>query len=197
MKRKNPYSLFPPAWNIPPSDISLDIMPVDDFTAITIPDTPETDPVCPEVEKLVELIMTAEITRKIERIVFHCTATVQTATVSAIKRYWTEQLGWRNPGYHIITKPSGEWTYLQDFNLPSNGARGFNRTAIHMSYIGGIGRNKQPKDNRTPEQDNLFTAAYNAFKTRFPAANFEGHYQLANRDCPCFNVPKAIKKWKN
>jgi hypothetical protein len=76
----------------------------------------EEAPTCPNITELINLIRTARITRNVNRLVFHCTATGQSATVTAIQRHWREVLKWRSPGYHIIVKPDGSWTQLADFN---------------------------------------------------------------------------------
>jgi N-acetylmuramoyl-L-alanine amidase len=71
--------------------------------------------------------------KKIEYIVVHCTATLSTASVSAIQRYWREVLSWRNPGYHYLIEADGETHKLQDEEKPTNGVKGYNHNSIHVS----------------------------------------------------------------
>ena len=85
--------------------------------------------------------------RKIKYIAIHCTGANQDQTVESIKRYWKENLGWKDPGYHRIIDKFGNITKLADFNDVTNGVKGFNQSSIHICYIGG-----QHLDNRTEEQ---------------------------------------------
>lgn len=85
--------------------------------------------------------------RPIRRIVIHCTATTQSATVEAIKSYWKNQLGWKNPGYHYIIGTNGERHILQHLSKITNGVSGFNTDSVHISYIGG-----RDTDDRTDAQ---------------------------------------------
>lgn len=117
----------------------------------------------------------------------HCTATDQTATVSAILNYWRNELNWQNPGYHIIIKPNGEYSILADLNRTVNGARGHNHNSIHISYIGGIDENRRPIDNRTKkQQDMLLFMIYSINNKR--KLTVRGHNEVANKACPSFNV---------
>lgn len=153
----------------------------------------ETAPASIKISKLIELIETTELTRNVKRVVFHCTATPQTATVSAIQKYWKTKLGWRNPGYHIIIKPNGEWTMLLDFNRISNGVAGKNSTSINISYIGGINENGEAEDNRTEDQKIVLETIYFAFKKKYPNIDFNGHYEFSSKTCPSFNVQSWIQ----
>ena len=75
--------------------------------------------------------------RPINRIVVHCTATSQSATVDGILNYWKNTLGWKNPGYHYIIGINGERNIISNLRLPTNGVRGYNWDSVHISYIGG------------------------------------------------------------
>lgn len=154
----------------------------------------ETQPTCPNIEELINLIDSANITRNVTRLVFHCTATHQNATVEAILRFWRERRGWKNPGYHIIVTPDGSWTLLQDFNRITNGVAGINSTSLHVSYIGGINSNGKPFDNRTEKQKEVFETIYLTFKNKMPRLSFHGHYEFSNKACPSYNVEKWIEQ---
>ena len=154
----------------------------------------ETQPTCPNLLELINLINFANITRNVTRLVFHCTATHQTATVEGILNYWRNNLGWKNPGYHIIVRADGSWTQLQDFNRVSNGVAGINSTSIHVSYIGGIDRNGRAFDNRTDAQKEVFETIYHTFKTKIPHLTFHGHYEFSNKSCPSYNVENWVRE---
>ncbi len=161
---------------------------------MVVGDVKELQPTCPNLSELINLINGANITRKVTRLVFHCTATHQTATVEAIVRHWRVSRKWTNPGYHIIVRPDGSWTQLQDFNRVSNGVAGINSTSLHVSYIGGINTNGRAFDNRTDGQKDVFETVYNTFKNKMPELTFHGHYEFSNKACPSFNVQDWIKE---
>jgi N-acetylmuramoyl-L-alanine amidase len=161
-------------------------MPVD----ITIR---ENLPTCKNTIELINLINNAKITRSVKRLVFHCTATQQTATVASIEKYWRDTLKWKSPGYHIIVKPDGSWTQLSDFNNPTNGVAGINSNSLHVSYIGGIDKTGKAIDNRTDDQSRIFEAIYHTFKNKMPNLTFHGHYEFSKKACPCYNVENWIK----
>lgn len=146
--------------------------------------------------ELIELIRGSVISRRIKKIIFHCTATSQEATVSSIKRYWKENLGWNNPGYHILIKPNGSWVLLQDFNKLSNGVRGHNSDSINISYIGGVDRKEKPLDNRTENQKEILKICYKEFKKKIHAVEFYGHNYFSSKACPSFNVQNWIESIK-
>lgn len=160
---------------------------------ITPPKVEEKSPTSPNIIELITLIRNSNITRNVTRLVFHCTATKQTATVSSILRYWKNSLGWKNPGYHIIVTADGSWTQLSDFNNITNGVSGINSSAIHVSYIGGIDSNGKALDNRTKEQKEIFETVYRTFKQKMPSLTFHGHYEFSNKACPSFNVKTWIE----
>jgi N-acetylmuramoyl-L-alanine amidase len=89
---------------------------------------------------------------KVEYIVEHCTAGY--GSVASVQRYWKKQLGWRNPGYHVIIDLEGKKHYLLPFDQTSNGVRGYNSKSLHVSYIGGVDplNYKKALDSRTEEQ---------------------------------------------
>jgi N-acetylmuramoyl-L-alanine amidase len=157
----------------------------------------ESAPTSKHILELISLIENAKITRNIKRLVFHCTATKQSATVSAIQKYWREVRKWSAPGYHIIIKPDGSWTLLQDFNKISNGVANMNSTTINVSYIGGIDSKGKAFDNRTDAQKEVLEVIWRTFKHKLPNITFHGHYEFQNKSCPSFNVQRWIKSLKS
>lgn len=85
--------------------------------------------------------------REINRIIIHCTATSQSATVENILKYFKNTLKWRNPGYHYIIAPDGTVSNTHPLGKIANGVRGFNRDSVNISYIGG-----KHEDDRTQAQ---------------------------------------------
>ena len=91
--------------------------------------------------------------RNIKYIVLHCTATLPTAKVEAIQKYWKEKRGWKSPGYHYIIKANGDVVKLLDENKVSNGVLGFNENCINVCYIGGITKDGKNADTRPALED--------------------------------------------
>ncbi|HSJ68551.1 MAG TPA: peptidoglycan-binding protein, partial [Anditalea sp.] len=143
--------------------------------------------------ELINLIETSDITRNVNKLVFHCTATRAGASISSILNYWKNNLKWKNPGYHILIKKDGSWTQILDFNQISNGVNGINSHSIHASYIGGIDYLHKAKDTRTVKQKEVLKVIYETFARKLPHITFHGHNEFSNKDCPCFNVPQ----WKD
>lgn len=195
----------PATWAELSSNVSTKVVPVapasskaEDFSdpedEMLVEKLKEAYPTCKNIPELVKLINDYKITRKVNRIVYHCTATQPDATVAAIMKYWKEKLKWSAPGYHILVTADGSWTLLYDFNKPSNGVKGINSESIHVSYIGGIDKNGKAKDTRTDGQKAVFEACYHLLKRKLPKATHHGHYEFDNKACPSFKVDSWIKQ---
>ena len=140
--------------------------------------------------------------REIKYIVVHCTATPPDAKIENIQRYWKEQLGWKNPGYHYIIKRNGEIVKINDEANISNGVAGNNRYSIHISYIGGIDKDGKPIDNRTDQQKHSLFNKLVSLSEKYPNATILGHrdfspdkdgdgkieYNEWIKACPSFDV---------
>ena len=89
--------------------------------------------------------------RLIKNIFIHCTAGY--GDVGAIRRFW-RSLGWKHDGYHIFIYQDGTIVWLNDLDKVTNGVKGYNSNAVHISYQGGVDPEDYSKamDSRTPEQ---------------------------------------------
>lgn len=89
---------------------------------------------------------------KVKWIVIHCSAGF--GDVDSVKRFWKEQLGWKNPGYHRFIDEDGTIHKLENYAEVTNGVRGFNNQCIHICYKGGVDKNNvnKAKDTRTLQQ---------------------------------------------
>lgn len=125
--------------------------------------------------------------RKIDFIVIHCTSTALDTDPQSILNYWKNSLKWKNPGYHILITKKGFPVYLQPFDKPSNGVRGYNHNSIHISYIGG-----QHKDDRTEAQKlAIIQAIREAQEYSHPNKPIiQGHRDFPNvrKACPQFDA---------
>ncbi len=130
--------------------------------------------------------------RAIKYLAVHCTATQPSATVSSIQKYWKQNLGWKNPGYHFIIKADGEIVNLLPIEQVSNGVAGYNSQIINISYIGGIDAAGKPKDTRTDAQKQSLLKILKELKKQFPTAKIQGHRDFPNvkKACPSFDAKK-------
>lgn len=139
--------------------------------------------------------------RQIKHIFVHCTATLPTASVESLRAGW-KAIGWSNPGYHYVVKPSGEVVSLQPEDKASNGVKGYNAHAIHVAYIGGLrmlNGTKIYEDTRTLEQMAGLRQILRELRGRYPKAIILGHRSVWGeytpekwqKMCPCFNAIKA------
>lgn len=133
--------------------------------------------------------------RTINYIAVHCSATSQTAKVSSIQKYWKEQLGWKNPGYHVIVEADGNAVELLPIEQVSNGVGGYNSQLLNICYIGGVDANNKPTDNRTCEQKITILKYLHKWKKMFPNAKIQGHRDFPNvkKACPSFDAKKEYQ----
>ncbi len=148
--------------------------------------------ISPNISTLIDYIRDFKITRKVDTLFLHCTATPQTTTITSIQDHW-RRLGWKNPGYHIIVKPNGEWSVLLNFNGVSNGVRGYNSNSINISYIGGIDRNGNPLNNMTTQQIEVFKTIIIELRSKIKSLKVRGHNEVSNKACPSFNTNDWLK----
>lgn len=127
--------------------------------------------------------------RHIDTIVIHCTGGSQTATVKGILNFWKRQ-GWSRPGYHYLIEPNGRINNLHPIEKMSNGVKGYNKSSVHVSYIGGVDGKRVPTDNRTKEQIASMITIIKELKNKFPDARILGHRDFPNvkKACPSFDV---------
>lgn len=137
------------------------------------------------------------MSRDIQFIVVHCTATPPDTKIENIQRYWKEQLGWRNPGYHFIIRRDGIIIQLQSIDKIANGVAGYNLQSIHISYIGGVDKEGKPVDNRTHEQKESMFDKLVALSEKYPHAKIQGHRDFPNvkKACPSFDVVTWLKNY--
>jgi N-acetylmuramoyl-L-alanine amidase len=140
------------------------------------------------------------MTRRIDFIVIHCTATPQTTKPNSILNYWKNVLKWSRPGYHFLIEANGNVVKFQDIDTPTNGVAGFNRNSVHISYVGGIDKNGKPLDNRTPEQKKALIETILSVRNRitlnqrtFPIIQGHKDFPGVKKACPSFDAKSEFK----
>lgn len=133
--------------------------------------------------------------RGINYIAVHCSATQPNAKVSAIQKYWRENLGWKSPGYHVIVEADGNAVELLPIDQVSNGVAGYNSQTINICYIGGIDANGKPTDTRTCAQKLTLLRYLTAWRKKFPNAKVQGHkdFPKVSKACPSFDAKTEYK----
>lgn len=106
--------------------------------------------------------------------------------------------GWKQVGYYAMIGLHGTVIYLVKNNLDkyvdaneiTNGAKGFNKKAIHVVYVGGLDENLKPKDTRTQLQQQSLVNLLFHLREIAPHAKILGHRDLpgVKKACPCFNA---------
>lgn len=146
------------------------------------------------------------MSKKLQYLVIHCTATPEGREVSSaeIRRWHTSKggRGWKQVGYTDMIHLDGRIERLVDNNEDNqvdnweitNGVAGFNSISRHIVYVGGTEKNNvnKAKDTRTDAQRRALQIYVKDFHRRFPEVKIVGHRELAARDCPSFDVQEWL-----
>ena len=139
--------------------------------------------------------------REIKQIHIHCSATKEGLAITADEiRKWHLARGWSDIGYHYIIGFQQIEFGRPLAKMPAS-ARGHNKHAAAICYIGGLDENGKPKDTRTERQKELLIKMIKQLKHIYPKATIHGHRELSvDRDgdgvekhewmksCPCFDA---------
>ena len=129
--------------------------------------------------------------REIKWIVIHCTATPPTATTQILINYWRNVLKWKANGYHILIHLDGRIEQITPENEVANGVAGYNKNAIHVSWVGG-----HKTLDITDAQWMSLEIVVRGLKAKFPNAEIKGHRDFPNvaKSCPRFDVKSWLIK---
>ena len=149
------------------------------------------------------------MSKPIQYLVIHCTATPEGREVSAdeIRRWHTAPppagRGWKQVGYTDVVHLDGRVERLvnnnEDANVDpwevTNGAAGYNSISRHIVYVGGCDKAGKPKDTRTEAQREALKRYVEDFHARFPQIRIVGHHELnPGKACPSFDVGKWLRE---
>lgn len=127
--------------------------------------------------------------RKINLIIIHCTATIEGRdyTVSTIDS-WHRQRGFDCIGYHYVIYRDGTVHTGRSICKVGAHCKGYNANSIGVCYVGGVGKDGNPKDTRTPQQRDALVNLLMRLKRQFPNAVIRGHRDFAAKACPSFDA---------
>lgn len=143
--------------------------------------------------KVLEESGVRNITRSIDKIIIHCSATKpnQECTVELIDK-WHKARGFDGIGYHYVIYKDGTVRIGRPVEKQGAHTSGQNEHSIGVCYVGGLDNNAQAKDTRTPQQKQALRAVVNYLLEVFPSAQVYGHRDFANKACPCFDVKTEL-----
>lgn len=129
--------------------------------------------------------------RKINELIWHCTATPEGREVSRgeIDR-WHKDRGWSGIGYHKVVHLDGSVSEGRPESQVGAHVGGRNATTIGYVYVGGITKDGKSKDTRTAAQKATMLRLTKEAIARYGLKLVSGHHDYAAKDCPCFPARK-------
>ncbi|NNC36128.1 MAG: lysozyme [Hyphomonadaceae bacterium] len=128
-------------------------------------------------------------TRKIDKIIIHCSATPPYRDVSAADiDHWHKERGWSGIGYNGVIRRDGRFESGRDVNRRPAHAFGQNRTSIGICMIGGLADDNLPAPQYTQAQWRTLGRVISELQAQYPGAEFIGHRDVGNKACPGFDV---------
>lgn len=133
--------------------------------------------------------------RTIKEIIVHCSATRegQHVTVSQI-RQWHRQRNFADIGYHYVVYLDGSVHAGRPLDNVGAHCTGHNTHSIGVCYVGGLASDgRTAKDTRTAAQKSALRKLLKDLKKEYPRATIHGHYEFANKACPCFKPKEEYR----
>lgn len=133
--------------------------------------------------------------RKIDEIIWHCTATPEgrNVTVNEINT-WHKARGWSGIGYHFVVYLDGSVHIGRPIDRVGAHVENHNTGTIGCVYVGGTDKNGKAKDTRTAAQKEAMIKLTQDLIKKYPIKKISGHYEYANKACPCFNANNEYSK---
>lgn len=142
--------------------------------------------------------------KQIEAIIIHCTATREGQDVKASDiDKWHKERGWKMIGYNYVIDLDGTIENGRPLTMVGAHCKGWNDRSIGICYVGGLDKNGNPKDTRTPAQKEAMNRLVYDLLEAYPTiTQIMGHRDTSpdlNGDgtitpnewikaCPCFDV---------
>lgn len=136
-------------------------------------------------------------------IILHCAATKEGKYFDSkdIER-WHKARGFKKIGYQYVILLDGTVEKGRREDEVGAHCTGHNSKSIGICYIGGLDEKGKAKDTRTDEQKEAIYKLVDKMMTKYdiPIEKVFGHYQFANKSCPCFKIEdfrKEFLDWKS
>lgn len=136
---------------------------------------------------------------KTNLIILHCSATKegQDFKEKDIKQ-WHLARGFETTGYHYIIDLDGTIEKGRDESYIGAHCSGKNDQSIGICYIGGLDKNGNAKDTRTPAQkESLYKLVKQMVdKYHLSIKDVYGHRAFTNKACPCFDTETFRQEYR-
>lgn len=144
--------------------------------------------------------------RKVTDIIVHCSATAEGRDFRAKDiDTWHRRRGFRKIGYHFVVDIDGSIELGRPLGEAGAHVAGHNGNSIGICYVGGLGKDSEPKDTRTDAQKESLLFLIRSLKKRMPTViRVAGHRDYSPdldgdgviephewiKSCPCFDAEK-------
>ena len=140
-----------------------------------------------------------KISRKIDSIFLHASATraniddnITTADADiGVKEItqWHKERGFKSIGYHAVIRRNGAIELGRPWVEVGAHAANYNANSFGLVMVGGVDAKNNAENNYRPEQFDSIVALLHAIREVYPKNIIRGHNEVANKACPCFDVP--------
>lgn len=138
--------------------------------------------------------------RNVNEIILHCSATVEENDIGIETiRKWHINRGFNDIGYHYVIYIDGSVHEGRKEDKIGAHCTGRNKNSIGICYIGGLDKEKKPKDTRTEEQKISMYQLVDEIldKYKLTVDNVHCHYEYANKACPSFKIEDFREEFQN
>lgn len=133
--------------------------------------------------------------REINKIIIHCSATKANQDIGAFQiDEWHKKQGWSGIGYHYVIRRNGQVENGRPLEVTGAHCKGQNKNSIGICLVGGIDAKGEPENNFTEAQFLALRKLVKNLKQDYPGATIHGHYEFANKACPCFDVKEFFRR---
>ena len=150
------------------------------------------------------IFQTSPVTRTMDTIIIHCSATRQHAdvTIDDIRNWHIQERHFLDIGYHFVIDEKGRIFTGRPLNHVGAHCKGHNAHSIGICYIGGLNDQGEPADTRTPMQKLAIRALIALLINEFSIRDVYGHRDLSPdlngdgiiepeerlKQCPCYDA---------
>ncbi len=150
------------------------------------------------------IFQTSPVTRTMDTIIVHCSATRQHAdvTIDDIRNWHIQERHFLDIGYHFVIDEKGRIFTGRPLDQVGAHCKGHNAHSIGLCYIGGLNDQGEPADTRTPMQKLAIRALIALLINEFSIRDVYGHRDLSPdlngdgiieedewmKQCPCYDA---------